>query len=111
MDLVISDVVMPKMNGREFAESLMQVRPAIQLLFVSGYADDVVLHTGLSTEATPFLQKPFSLVQLGAKVRELMSARSRHKVHASSLAISARVGTTSRHAFLGIHTPTTVYHM
>ncbi len=89
IDLVISDVVMPKMNGREFAESLMQVRPAIQLLFVSGYADDVVLHTGLSTEATPFLQKPFSLRQLGAKVGELMSARSGQKGYESSRASSA----------------------
>jgi PAS domain S-box-containing protein len=76
IDLVISDVVMPKMNGREFADSLLRLRPEIKLLFVSGYADDVVLHTGLAMQATPFLQKPFSLKQLGAKVNELLSVTS-----------------------------------
>jgi PAS domain S-box-containing protein len=89
IDLVISDVVMPKMNGREFADSLMQVRPSIKLLFVSGYADDVVLHTGLSREATPFLQKPFSLKQLGAKVNEILSVRARKNGYGSSRASSA----------------------
>src|SRR5262249_29035804 len=76
IDLVISDVVMPKMNGREFADCLLRSRPQIKLLFVSGYADDVVLHAGLPVEATPFLQKPFSLRQLGAKVQELLSVHS-----------------------------------
>jgi two-component system, cell cycle sensor histidine kinase and response regulator CckA len=73
IDLVISDVVMPKMNGREFADCLLRVRPNTKLLFVSGYADDIVLHTGLSTQAMPFLQKPFSLKQLGSKVSELLA--------------------------------------
>jgi PAS domain S-box-containing protein len=73
IDLVISDVVMPKMNGREFADCLLRARPNTKMLFVSGYADDVVLHTGLSTQAMPFLQKPFSLKQLGSKVSELLS--------------------------------------
>jgi two-component system, cell cycle sensor histidine kinase and response regulator CckA len=76
IDLVISDVVMPKMNGREFADCLLRVRPNTKLLFVSGYADDVVLHTGLSTQAMPFLQKPFSLKQLGTKVSELLSVHN-----------------------------------
>lgn len=74
IDLVISDVVMPKMNGREFADCLLRVRPNTKLLFVSGYADDVVLHTGLSMKAMPFLQKPYSLKQLGSKVNELLAA-------------------------------------
>jgi CheY-like chemotaxis protein len=74
IDLVISDVVMPKMNGREFADCLLRARPNVKMLFVSGYADDVVLHTGLSTQAMPFLQKPFSLKQLGSKVSELLAA-------------------------------------
>ncbi|HEY6273654.1 MAG TPA: PAS domain S-box protein [Terriglobales bacterium] len=73
IDLVISDVVMPKMNGREFADCLLRVRPNTKLLFVSGYADDVVLHTGLSMKAMPFLQKPYSLKQLGTKVSELLA--------------------------------------
>jgi len=73
IDLVISDVVMPKMNGREFADNLQSLRPETKLLFVSGYADDVVR---LSTQKTPFLQKPFSLKELGVKVSEIMVAHS-----------------------------------
>jgi two-component system, cell cycle sensor histidine kinase and response regulator CckA len=76
IDLVISDVVMPKMNGREFADSLLRVRPNTKMLFVSGYADDVILHTGLSMKAMPFLQKPYSLKQLGSKVNELLAVPS-----------------------------------
>ena len=77
IDLVISDVVMPKMSGREFADRLLQVHPNTKLLFVSGYADDVVLQTGLTFPETPFLQKPYSLRQLGDKVQELLSIPSR----------------------------------
>jgi nitrogen-specific signal transduction histidine kinase/CheY-like chemotaxis protein len=73
LDLVISDVVMPRMNGREFADRLLEMRPNTKILFVSGYADDVVLLAGISTLGTPYLQKPFSLKQLGYKVQELMA--------------------------------------
>ncbi|HEV2960682.1 MAG TPA: PAS domain S-box protein [Candidatus Angelobacter sp.] len=73
LDLVISDVVMPRMNGREFADRLLEMRPNTKVLFVSGYADDVVLLAGISTLGTPYLQKPFSLKQLGYKVQELLA--------------------------------------
>ncbi len=72
IDLVISDVVMPKMNGREFADRLLKLRPTAKLLFVSGYAADVVLQTGISGQGMPFLQKPYSLKQLGSKVNSLL---------------------------------------
>lgn len=72
IDLVISDVVMPKMNGREFANHLLKARPNTKLLFVSGHADDVVLKTGISRSGTPFLQKPYTLKQLSAKVHEML---------------------------------------
>jgi len=73
LDLVITDVVMPKMNGREFADRLLQMRPQTKVLFVSGHTDDVVLQAGISTLGTPFLQKPFSLRQLGFKIQELLA--------------------------------------
>jgi PAS domain S-box-containing protein len=73
IDLVISDVVMPKMNGREFADKLLKLLPETKVLFVSGYADDVILRTGVSVQGTPFLQKPFSLRQLGSIVNELLT--------------------------------------
>jgi len=73
IDLVISDVVMPRMNGREFADRLLQLRPDTKVLFVSGYADDVILQTGVSMHGAPFLQKPYSLKQLGNMVNELLT--------------------------------------
>ena len=76
IDLVISDVVMPKMNGREFTDRLLKMRPNTKLLFISGYADDMVLREGISRFGTPFLQKPFSLRQLGSKVHELLSSEN-----------------------------------
>jgi CheY-like chemotaxis protein len=73
IDLVISDVVMPKMSGREFTDRLLRVHPNTKVLFVSGYADDVVLQAGLPANGVPFLQKPYSLHQLGSKVQELLA--------------------------------------
>ncbi len=73
IDLVISDVVMPKMSGREFADRLLQIRPSTKLLYVSGYADDVVLQTGVPMQGMVFLQKPYSLRQLAVKVQSLLS--------------------------------------
>jgi CheY-like chemotaxis protein len=73
IDLVISDVVMPKMNGPEFANRLLKTRPAIKLLFVSGYADDAVPRTGISSLGAPFLQKPYTLRQLSAKIHDVLT--------------------------------------
>jgi PAS domain S-box-containing protein len=73
IDLVITDVVMPRMSGREFANKLLQVRPNTRLLYVSGYADDIVLHNGISRDGMFLLQKPYSLKQLARKVQALMA--------------------------------------
>jgi PAS domain S-box-containing protein len=73
VDLVISDVVMPKMSGREFTDRLLQLHPQTKVLFISGYTDDIILQAGISAATTPFLQKPFLLRDLGAKVQELLS--------------------------------------
>jgi PAS domain S-box-containing protein len=72
IDMVISDVVMPKMSGREFVNQLLKVCPDTKVLFISGHADDVVLQTGISRSGTPFLQKPYTLKQLSAKVHEIL---------------------------------------
>jgi PAS domain S-box-containing protein len=74
IDLVISDVVMPKMSGREFADQLLQMRPNTRLLYVSGYADDVVLQNGISMQGMLYLQKPYSLKQLASKVQTLLAS-------------------------------------
>ncbi|MBZ5490001.1 MAG: PAS domain S-box protein [Acidobacteriia bacterium] len=73
IDLVITDVVMPKMSGREFADRLLQLRPNTRLLYVSGYTDDIVLQNGISKQGVFFLQKPYSLKDLAGKVQTLMA--------------------------------------
>ena len=72
IDLVISDVVMPGMSGRQFAEALRVRRPDFRLLFISGYTDDAVVRHGIVKAAEAFLQKPFSPNALARKVREVL---------------------------------------
>ena len=73
VQLVITDVVMPKMNGPEFAARLRELYPSARLLFVSGYASDVVKKNGLAKSTIPFLQKPYTLRQLAAKIHEVLT--------------------------------------
>jgi CheY-like chemotaxis protein len=75
IDLVVTDVVMPRMNGRELVDTLRQRRPELQALMMSGYTDDTVVRNGISLAETPFLEKPFLPSQLLAKVRELLDGR------------------------------------
>ena len=70
--LLITDVVMPEMNGRELAGKIGAIRPDVKHLYMSGYSADVVELRGVIDEGTHFLQKPFSLAQLAAKVREVL---------------------------------------
>ena len=72
IDLVLTDVIMPGMNGREMADEILSMRPEIGVLFMSGYADTVVMRTGNNGKLTSFLQKPFSPTVLGRKVREML---------------------------------------
>jgi response regulator RpfG family c-di-GMP phosphodiesterase len=64
---------MPKMNGREFANQLLRLRPNTRLLYVSGYTDDIVLKNGISVQAMLYLQKPYSLRKLAGRVQTLMA--------------------------------------
>ena len=72
IDLLISDVVMPGMNGREMKERLMAIKPGMKAIFMSGYTADVVTHRGVLEGGTNFLQKPFTPVDLARKVREVL---------------------------------------
>jgi two-component system cell cycle sensor histidine kinase/response regulator CckA len=72
--LLITDVVMPGMSGRELAEHLLALRPELKVLFMSGYTDDAVLRHGISTPGSGFLQKPFALEDLLQRVRSLLDA-------------------------------------
>jgi PAS domain S-box-containing protein len=70
--LLLTDVVMPRMSGRELAEQFRQLRPDTQVLFMSGYTDDAVLRHGLAGKEASFLQKPFSPHVLARTVGELL---------------------------------------
>lgn len=72
IDLLLTDVVMPQMSGRELAGQLQTIHPEMKVLFMSGYTNDVVVRHGLLTTKIEFLPKPFSSGQLTAKVREVL---------------------------------------
>lgn len=72
IDAVVTDVVMHEMHGRELVEKLLQSRPHLKFLFMSGYTDDDVLRRGVFHGEAPFLQKPFTPAQLARKVREVL---------------------------------------
>ncbi|GAB4360030.1 MAG: hypothetical protein OHK0021_04200 [Bryobacter sp.] len=79
IDLLLTDVMMPGMNGVELSYQAVAIRPDIRVLFVSGYADESVLESGKFPEGTSFLQKPFTLGGLLGKVREVLDAGQRHQ--------------------------------
>lgn len=70
IDLIITDVVMPEMNGRVLAERVLSIYPDMRILFMSGYTADVIAHRGVLDEGVNFMQKPFSLKDLAVRVRE-----------------------------------------
>jgi PAS domain S-box-containing protein len=72
IDLLMTDVVMPEMNGRELAENLLSHDPDLKRLFMSGYTANVIAHHGVLDEGVHFIQKPFSMKGLGAKLREAL---------------------------------------
>jgi PAS domain S-box-containing protein len=74
--LLITDVIMPEMSGRQVADRLKERRPTIKVLFVSGYTDDAIVRHGILEPGISFLQKPFSPESLARKVREVLDAPS-----------------------------------
>jgi len=72
IDLMISDLVMPRMGGRELSQALTAQRPALKTIFISGYTDDEVVRHGIEQDAIAFLQKPFRLAVLASKLRDLL---------------------------------------
>lgn len=74
IDLLLSDVVMPEMSGRELSKSLLARRPQLKRLFMSGHAADAMLQRGVLEEGVRFIEKPFAIAQLTARVREVLDS-------------------------------------
>jgi DNA-binding response OmpR family regulator len=73
LHLLLTDVVMPGMNGKELSERLQALHPSLKVLFISGYTADVIAHRGVLDPGVAFLHKPFSAEELAAKVRTVLS--------------------------------------
>ncbi len=84
IDILITDVVMPGIGGRELAQKLLALRPGISVLYLSGYTEDAVVTPGAMGPSTAFLQKPFTLQNLAKKVREVLRSRPALKSIAKS---------------------------
>jgi signal transduction histidine kinase len=74
VDLIVTDVVMPRLGGREAAEQVRRAHPAAKVLYMSGYTDEAIGHHGVLDPATHFLQKPFTAEALLHKVREVLDS-------------------------------------
>jgi PAS domain S-box-containing protein len=79
IELMITDVVMPQMSGRELAERVLELRPTLPVLFMSGYTDDAIVRHGLLDEKLNFIQKPFDSAGVARKVRELLDSQPAHQ--------------------------------
>jgi two-component system cell cycle sensor histidine kinase/response regulator CckA len=76
VDLLVTDVVMPRMSGKDLARNLALLSPRVKVLYISGYTGNAILHNAILDQGADFLQKPFSSRELLAKIRELLDTRA-----------------------------------
>ncbi|HYD16831.1 MAG TPA: response regulator [Candidatus Nanoarchaeia archaeon] len=75
IDLLLSDVVMPGMNGRDMARKIIEIKPDLRVIFMSGYTDNPVLREAFSDSTTVYLQKPFTVDTLRTRIRQVLEGR------------------------------------
>jgi CheY-like chemotaxis protein len=75
IQIMVTDLIMPRMSGPELASRVHQVRPGLKVLYMSGYADEAVVRLGFFDSPVPFIQKPFTAAALAIKVRETLGQR------------------------------------
>jgi len=76
IDLLMTDVVLPEMNGRDLAAQIAELYPGARFLFMSGYTANVIAHQGGLNDVVAFIQKPFSMADMTVKVREVLDKAS-----------------------------------
>jgi CheY-like chemotaxis protein len=70
--LVVTDVIMPKMDGGELIKKIKELYPQIKILLMSGYTDDSIIHHGICGDGMPFIQKPFTIDELAKKIHDVL---------------------------------------
>ena len=73
IDLLLTDVVMRRMNGQELSNRLLKLQPGTLVLYMSGYSENAIIHRGVVEEGTDFIEKPFSPETLARKIREVLA--------------------------------------
>jgi two-component system cell cycle sensor histidine kinase/response regulator CckA len=72
IDLLLTDVVMPGINGREMAEKLLELRPGLKVLYTSGYSAEIITRHGMLHEGNHLIDKPYTPQQLAKKIRQVL---------------------------------------
>jgi YesN/AraC family two-component response regulator len=75
LDLLLTDVIMPEMNGKDLSEKILSICPNIKCMFMSGYTANVFSQQGVQDGSTHFIQKPFSKNELALKVRQVLNLK------------------------------------
>jgi two-component system cell cycle sensor histidine kinase/response regulator CckA len=83
IDLLLTDVVMPSMNGRELANRIAAARPGIKVLFMSAYSDQILYSHGVVPQGVSLIRKPFRLDDLVVKIQDVLQAGAVWKVEAA----------------------------